>query len=376
IEGLSKRVERLHRVDAQFKHIYLSLPEQSRGAVRSGRALNFFLNICGNAAESQEIYREQIRDEIAGLKLEVTKAETEPDKDRQRVELERIQPLLEEAVLKQKLLDQLSAKAILTPEHLRKISYERGTIGGQLVISPRDGALPLNWPTYFVRNDNEYGTYRSLIEAAKATALEELKAGTGITVETQTTLMTATDDLTKKFNRDQERKFRTGQVGSWERIESRNFITTLRAGVLRFVKARELSDVQPTVPFEGSRIDELLAYMSRQGLRFHESDTNGEYVYDLLYRQMVDYYLALHSVQRSIESDEQAIETLTSKENKLFEQEHRSTVDDLIAALQAKQPRDFAEQIRDFGAGVRGVGEGWNKVFGTRDRGGPQVPSN
>jgi hypothetical protein len=258
-EGLSKRVERLQRVDAQFKHIYLSLPEQSRGAVRSGRALNFFLNVCGNVAESQEIYREQVHDEIARLKLEVTKAESEPDKHRKEVELERIQPLLEEALLKQKLLDQLSAKGVLTPEHLRKITYERGTIGGQIVISPRDGALPLNWPTYFVRNDSEYGVYRSLIEAAKATALEELKAGTGITAKTQIALMTATDNLTNRFNRDQDRLFRTGQVGSWERIESRNFITTLRTGVLRFVKARELSDVQPTAPFEGRRIDELLA---------------------------------------------------------------------------------------------------------------------
>jgi hypothetical protein len=107
--------------------------------------------------------------------------------------------------------------------------------------------------------------------------------------------------------------------------------------------------------------------MSRQGLRFHEADTNGEYVYDLLYRQMVDYYLALHSVQRSFEYDEQTIEKLTSRGDKLFEQEHRSTVDDLVAALEAKQPRDFAEQVRDVGAGVRDFATVWNALFGTKE---------
>ena len=34
----------------------------------------------------------------------------------------------------------------MTEDHRRKLAYARGREGGPIVYSPRDGALPLNWP--------------------------------------------------------------------------------------------------------------------------------------------------------------------------------------------------------------------------------------
>jgi hypothetical protein len=273
---------------------------------------------------------------------------------REKEEARRRLDALRELRKKAELLQGLRGGKVLTDDHRRKLLFTRGTLGGEMVYSPRDGALPLNWPPLLATTP-QFQSHLKAMDAAKAKGLAELKAGQGIKPETQAALLAAADQLQHQWERFKAEAF---QVKGKSTVDCRlymsamSFLPALRSGVLRFIEARELSDVEPTATFRGDRIDELLVYMSRQGLRFAPADRNSEYVHDVLYRQSVDYYSKFNALRIAVQAEEAQVEQMTRRDLELFQQQHRSVMDDLERSLLAEPPRDFAAQFADLAFGV------------------------
>ncbi len=362
VEKLDHRIREAERISDQWKHIFLQYSNQTRGAIASGRALNFFLDLCGSAALNQQSYREQLREEL--LYLETKKEQlrgvflsgTAAEQEDAKRELDRLDNLREELELKQDILSRLSGAKALTRDHRQKIQFQRGLLGGKIVSNQRDGALPLNWPSLLV-TDAAYEPFRQAVELAKEQAVADLRNGKRVRPETQRLLFNAADTIHSTFERYRKAYFQRKETHTSSTndqfFEADRFIKSLRVGIVRFVAASDISDVEPDREFEGETIDELLAYMSNQGLRFAPPDRNSEYVYEVIYRQLVSYYSQLYSLQRAVEYDEQNVAELRQREGKLFHEQYRSTMDDLENALKARPPRDLAEQFVDFARGIK-----------------------
>lgn len=368
--NLNRRVREWEDTHDQWKHIFLSSYERSRGAIARGRALNFFLDSLGSVAVQHELTREQLAAELQREEFDRAQLEKVLGSDRASPEekqaARRRLDALRELRNRAELLEDLRGGKALTEDHRRKLLFARGTLGGEIVYSARDGALPLNWPPLLVTT-RQFQPHLRAMEAAKAQGLAELSAGQGISPETQTALLTAADQLQGEWERFKENAF--AAKGQWtvacrSYMSAMSYLPALRSGVLRFLEARELSDVEPTRTFRGDRIDELLVYMSKQGLRFAPADRNSEYVYDVLYRELVEYYAKLNGLRIAVQADEAQVGEMARRDRELFEQQHRNVMEDLERALKAEPPRDRAAQFADLAFGTLAAVSAWKKAVG------------
>ena len=97
--------------------------------------------------------------------------------------------------------------------------------------------------------------------------------------------------------------------------------------------------------------------MSKQGFRFAPADGNNEYVYDVLYGQLVDYYARLNSLRMAVQSNVDDVQQIAQRDEELFKTQHQSVMEELERALKAEPPRDFALQFVDLAIGIRAIAD-------------------
>ncbi len=104
---LSHRLKRLERVQQQWTEKVVTMPEDSRGRIWSGRALNHFLQLCGGVALRHQFLRGQLDEEA----MELQRLLDTPDlaeEDRSR-----LAGRLEEVTARVTLLEELKGQPVL-----------------------------------------------------------------------------------------------------------------------------------------------------------------------------------------------------------------------------------------------------------------------
>lgn len=303
--------------------------EHNRGAIKSGRALNFFLERCGEMATDLKIYRDEIGTTTELIQAEQRQAAApgnavmiEAEKRKSAV-LKGLSPeeYAKALATRRAVLDELRGRPFLTQDDVRSISVMKGLIGHKMTIRLNsDEPLPLEWPEV-IRLDENYAPLCENLEKAKAKAIDVLKSGRQIPPELHQSMMTTTDELCAACEEKSRQAFAglrdaggTAASGTSERAfeftVAKRFLRQLRSGVIRFLTATRPEHVAvETFPPVGqmAAVDELFEYMSRHGYRFAEAGPNDEVVYEKLFRAMVQYYLNLYSMQKSIEADQQRL---------------------------------------------------------------------
>ncbi len=176
------------------------------------------------------------------------------------------------------------------------------------------------------------------MDRAKAAAVAELKAGKGISPATQSSLMSAADDLGSKFEDAKPHLLEesTGdRIRIQQYIDAKHFIQEARSGVYRLVAARQLADVMPAESFTGRTVDQLLTYISRQGLRFAPAATSGDGAYNTVFRLMTEYYTSLHGLALAIEQNDRKLAKLDAEAGRLMDARNRDTLAALKEVLEA-----------------------------------------
>ena len=298
--------QRVRQVSA---HQFLDFPAiYSAGAIRSGRALNFFLDSIGDVA----LQHERFLTRAHGRGLAALTAE---EKERLAV------------------LDQIDSEVQIPPRHLREIYCEYGLTNPKMLIRlssddvPTAEALPLRWPTFFLLN-REFETHLSGVEESRAEALAEIQEGK-LMGPGQRKLMRRIDDLETEF-RALERtlhreSFARAQYNSrlrpgasrvsaelgqkdYEVCNARSFLSTLKSSLSRLIETRYLD----AAAFQSRRgrttVVDLLAHMKQNGLRFAKATPDAEASYQFLFERMVDYYDHLFSIRVACEDAAYALE--------------------------------------------------------------------
>ncbi len=202
-QQLSKTIARWQNARENSLRAFLEFPEQSRGAIKDGRALNFFFDLCSDIAMSHELWRSQLQDELRRTDARIRELREHPSSGERREdaqkELAALEKECDETKSRLAILGTLSGKPLLNREHVAQLRFRKGLVGPALVIS-RDDPMPLTWP-YVLARDEDFAALRKALESAKAAALDELKGNKGISPATQANLMSAADDLRRHVRR-------------------------------------------------------------------------------------------------------------------------------------------------------------------------------
>ena len=315
---LTQQQERFLRLRDRSRTDFLVFPEHARGAIKSGRALNFFLDACGPVAINQIAARDSIEQEqvdanqhLADLRKQGAAAEVIQAQEK------RIEALQGRAAL----LKNLGGNEFLTQAELSKLRCEQGGSGPKLIFSLAGEPLPLNWPAQLIL-DPRYEPYRNLLSAARAKALADLKDKGFHDPVSLRTLMDTDDQLEdlfwldfKAYTQDSTRITAAENAGY---LEAKRFLMELRHGIRRLAEADTLADLEGG-QFTGSTLPELLVFMSRHSLRFAPPTIDGEPAHQALFMFMQQYYAELCGLELGRESDYRQIEVFEAREAQTFE---------------------------------------------------------
>jgi hypothetical protein len=290
-------------------------PWKSRGSVVKGTALNAMLDVAGEMA-AQFVESKDFRD--------ATKDRLEP-RDARRVESFR------------EVIDSIK----LTPQLIKRIQTSQGLTGPKIAGRINQGPLQLEWP--LVLRSSRYKSHRDEITKLRNKAVEKLKEGNGLDLDAVLELKQAVDQLYKAVHADEKRMARNkADVAEWMLFHKATLqADRLRYTVLRFGEADTLEDVQPPA-FEGETIEDLIAWMHVNAVRFAPADTNGEIAYQQIFRMMTRYYVEMQFQSQMLERpllELQRLESIDSiqelGERVLFNREYDAPLlrDELKGAL-------------------------------------------
>lgn len=326
---------------------FLTFPEKSKGAVRSGRALNFFLDALGRSAVKHEQLMTQLRalgdDPQVVLNAELSSAENalaaaiqNPAITKQeRLKLTGLRDSAQARLVVWKLCEPLK----ITPAMRRDLNLQSGITGPKLGVNLVQGALPLNWPPYLM-SDQELTRLTKRITETRDQAIRELQEKNAISPKTQNLLLEYVDALDREFNRNhrpQLKKLPTGGAEFDRIFENIKFIRDLRGGVFRFLRARFPDDVAPP-KFESNSLSELLAFMVDKGYRFGEAAPESEVAHLQLFEMMSKYYADLYGLHLAVSKNETEMESLRADSKKLAQEEFRETTSAILASGQTQRP--------------------------------------
>lgn len=398
---LAPRLHALEKIHDQWKHVFCNQPAESKGAIVSGRAMNFFLELCGSVAVDQSLCRDQCRTEretLEALSERLAKRPAPADaKERESLEQERAdcRRSLAEIRAKQEVLAQLGGKPLLRREEVRHLRFQKGVLGPKLIISASGDPLPLEWPSVLLENSECQPALRAM-ESAKNQAIRELSEGNGITAQTQKQLLEAADEIHWHYRQDWCRTcLPPPDAVTFSRyIQAKHFVQGLRMGVARFVEAKQVRDVtfdQPFVDLASDSpgedaivrpVEDLLVYMVQRGLRFAPADVNGEDAYRRTYELLVDYYGSLYRLHLLIQQEKEQVAALDKRSEKLMEIQYRDNLESLAKAIRAANERDAFAKARDAAVVFQASGgqkfmEGFfASFFGSPGTAGDQGPAN
>ena len=322
-EGVSRRMSQWAESRKRWKRMFIDFPQKSRGAVSSGRALNYFLQVCGPTALEHKIFLEQLQDKA------------------RRTELEDDQLTLGKSIeairTRQAMIREVSGAKVFTAEQLHDVQLKKGLVGQKLKIRLNHEALPLDWP-YVIASNKTFVRYRKSLEASKKNSLDQLRKGDGINVSTQQRLMADTDAISQQFETERAKFYarlrrlvhqkspdaaRASRIAP-EWIAAKLFLKDLRGSVARFISARKIQDVEARLddnPDQTFSVADVLAFLSRHGLRFARADPREEETYQRLFEEMKRYYVDLTAMRVAMQSERQYVDLSRQQADRLMQVE-------------------------------------------------------
>jgi hypothetical protein len=271
-----------------YRDKFLFSVSKSRGDIASGKALNFFLELCGPVALKQSIYRQR----------DILRAQQAPAGG-------------VPAAAEEPLVQNLAHDLPLRPDEVARIRWRRGLTG-----PPEEGRLgaaqellPLDWPAT-LRNDPRLDEARQAVEDARHEIVVDLRQGRPLARAAGDGLMRAVDELTRQADAVRQAdvnklRQRVGEPGVGPdpvllaRYADRKFLSSLRYNVYHFIAARDPREHGAIEPFEQDSAEELMAYFSRNGLWFAPagSEPQAQVVYEKLFKLMTWYYIDLCALE-------------------------------------------------------------------------------
>lgn len=269
--NIMKQLEakQVHRDAFLFR--LLSRDTATQGSIVRGTALNFFLDKLGAPAFDHALYRELTKQK---------QSLAEPDRPAT-------------------LLDQGSAGAVVLDEKItRHIRYSRGVFGNKETGRLNEGPLDLAWPAVLRRD--AFKTHRDSIEKARDKALAELRSDKPMSNATSDQLLDAVKSLMKLVNEEKRKWMGTGRGEElWSWVLAERHAKLLMGGAYRLIEARGSGDVVVET-FKSGTIEDLIAFMYRNNLRFVAADANGETAYRTIAEMMMRYYADIEALRAAV----------------------------------------------------------------------------
>ncbi|MBC8873639.1 MAG: hypothetical protein H8E44_29735 [Planctomycetes bacterium] len=344
LQEANRRFARLAKNRDQWTNKFTRFPEASRGAIWSGRALNHFAELCGTTASEHEFLRGQLAKERQQYEA-LLQASTGKDKVEAEQQLERIR-------LQQELLGNIRSLPILNDYHRSKIRYKGGMAKDAATYSAGQGMLPINWGSLLALPGGDFGRHRENIEHWKEKAALQLREHGAVDAETMETVMNLVERLASDMEKYRQRFMHGDLVHYKNQLNSTTLyrdalpmVKQLKIDVLRFLSATRPEDIMFGDDFAGDTIDELMIHMIRNGLQFAPAQANERRTYEVLYREMVRYYMALHSLVVALNYDKGQIKKLEDREQKLLELQYEDTLTRTDRLLRSAPPKSMAESI-------------------------------
>lgn len=327
--------DRSERIRYNTSTEIVRFPMNMRGAIRSGRALNFLLDMLEKTATEHEILLRQIdvqggrpaiQAQLDQFQKMLANAErimnAAPNEDNHKAVLA---IKLQHDVLQAKLeVCDMSQDLQVDPELLTQLNLEFGLGPQKMLVNLNRGDLPLDWPSFMVQNAAFEKNMRAL-EQGRNQAFKDLQVLNRVPVETQQKMIEAVDGLAATF----EAEFRPrisvavlGDVKATQLMTARSFMRKLRPGVYCFLEIQNFPRNKP-VQFAKGSLPELLAYLSAENLQFPEATPSTEAAHKKLFEMMARYYarlLRLHdktvNAELAVAEDQRGIRERTSEENR------------------------------------------------------------
>ena len=352
-EVQDKAVARWRRISEKKRLRYTAFPDEIKGKIRSGRALNFLLDTCGAAATDLQLYEnsaieerkadelrlvsflksmsdsaqtpDDLRDALRGATLESSEFLATQVQGDDRVDpaivhqVRELQATVSGAREKMELLSSLGGKATLTPKLLRSLKFTRGDGSDQQIVVTLSGdVLPLNWPM-LIRTDERYAAARSTLEKLKHDALAEIATHGKLEHHTLKALLDASDNIYKTFEADKIKLLGYDRGAQYKKqvFRAMHFTKSLRSGVAYLVTARDAEAVESYDFAEPCSPAELLAMVAKEGLRFAPSGYDHQTNYVLAYKKILPFYADLYGIAEVIETDSDRLDELRDEEDAL-----------------------------------------------------------
>lgn len=333
---------------------FLTFPEKSRGAVASGRALNFFLNALGRSAVKHEKLMKELRakgadprsilaGELKQVESDLATALDAPDENPNQV----AQLTAQKEMIQAKLLVWNMCEPLqITAGMRQRIKILAGIGGPKLEFDLNQGALPLDWPAY-LSSSSDFKPILKRITNCRERAIKELKESKAISPETQNLLMEYVDDLDQEFDNNHRSKLKHMVPGTaeYKRVfQNIEFIRKLKAGVFRFLEARFPEDIAAPA-FESNSLPELLSIMVDNGYQFGKAPVANEVAYQQLFEMMTRYYTDIYGLHMAVTQSETDVAKLREESQKLAAEEARETATGIMAAGQVPPLKTLADLL-------------------------------
>lgn len=272
-------LQRLQRERENKLYTLLQHAEKSGGAIETGQALNTLLERIGPAAYQHALTR--------------------------KVDPQRALSLYEATAIAQ-----------VDADVLARLLWQGKTTGAKSTSRFNGNPLDVEWPSLL--REERWTKYRLAIEKSFRQAQLELSTSSGLQVKTAQQLRDTVRSLNEEFNRYQRERVKALSDGpgytqeEFRRFrDSGNLIKQLIATVYQIIEAKNLQDIAPTEEFRGGNIEELLAYMHRNNLKF-AAPTKGtdRQAYYRIFDMMARYYLDLKAIANLEEQLEYDVDRL------------------------------------------------------------------
>ncbi|MEM6691506.1 MAG: hypothetical protein AAF664_18910, partial [Planctomycetota bacterium] len=282
----------------------------TRIQIRNGNALNWFLAALGSIALDHELTIDRVESELADAKKDLDALNdsvpvTTADRERREEAIQLLRNRITQLTEYRRIVTQeVGGRQLLRPEDMSRLRFRVGEVGGKqkyVMENSENSALPLRWPT-IIASDPIYKKHREAVTAGRDLAITEIKQEGAISPETQNYLMETIDALNKELDEDFSVYCKTEKnvaIRNHQFMHALNFAEGLQSSLYLFLQAERLSDVAVSERFEGNRIEQLIAYMTRNGYQFDRADPVVEPVHRRIYNEMVEYYVSVKALEVS-----------------------------------------------------------------------------
>jgi len=331
---LSARLKTLQRVRQQWTEKFLALPEESRGPVWSGRALNHFLQLCGNIARRHQFLSKQLRDEKDQLQR-MFDADDLSDEDRNQLteHLQRVTSRL-------RILEEIEGSPVFTESDRLSLNLKRGTSQEALAIDADGSPRKNQWNVFVTLPGANFGEAQNRVATLHTDFLASFEHAGEPDLELGLELLQAIEELDTQFY-EYRLRYSRGDLANKQSglftaqlYRAKHLIEQLRIDIVAMMMAESPDQVFLGDAYEGDTVESLIAYADRNSLTFTPANQLERPVYEKVYRVMVRYYLTLYALSQAFDENGSPYGTVSDDDQGgSFMSELTDMLNDALASL-------------------------------------------